>query len=43
MVRLFERLQNIDHERSLDWLKVPAKKKAVAARKAPAQKKKRKK
>jgi 2-methylcitrate dehydratase PrpD len=43
MARLFERLQNIDHERNLDWLKVTAKKKTVAARKAPAQKKKRKK
>jgi 2-methylcitrate dehydratase PrpD len=43
MARLFERLQNIDHERSLDWLKVTAKNKAVAARKASAQKKKRKK
>ena len=28
MARLFERLQNIENERSLDWLKVTAKKKA---------------
>ena len=44
MTRLFERLQNIDSERSLDWLKVTAKKKASktppARKRAPAKRKK---
>jgi len=44
MARLFERLQNIESERNLDWIKVDAaKKKPTAARGAQKQKKKRKK
>jgi 2-methylcitrate dehydratase PrpD len=39
MARLFERLQNIEHERNLDWLKVTAKKK-TRARKAVTAKRK---
>ncbi len=39
MARLFERLQNIDRERNLDWLKVTAKKK-TGARKAGTAKRK---
>ena len=47
MVRLFERLQNIEAERDLDWIKVEAVKggtrKATAKRGANKPKKKRKK
>jgi 2-methylcitrate dehydratase PrpD len=32
MTRLFERLQNVEDERSLDWIKVPAAKKSGSAR-----------
>jgi 2-methylcitrate dehydratase PrpD len=39
MARLFERLQNIDSERNLDWLKVTAKKKSSKVL-APAKRKK---
>jgi 2-methylcitrate dehydratase PrpD len=44
MARLFDRLQNLEGERNLDWIKVDAaKKKPTAARGAPKQKNKRKK
>ena len=36
MERLFERLQNIESERSLDWIKVAAKKKTGEARRGGA-------
>jgi hypothetical protein len=39
MERLFERLQNIEAERSLDWVKVPAARKARRA--APKAKRRR--
>ena len=43
MTRLFDRLQNLEGERNLDWIKVDAaKKKSTAARGAQKQKKKRK-
>jgi 2-methylcitrate dehydratase PrpD len=43
MARLFDRLQNLEGERNLDWIKVDAaKKKTTAARGAQKQKKKRK-
>ena len=44
MARLFDRLQNLEGERNLDWIKVDAaKKKATAAGGTPKQKNKRKK